>query len=160
MKYRYIPHPHIHARQQQGPVKVADHLPAGSGVARFNKRLAVSITDGVGTMWCAYAFAALALVSLPDAIKGGKSTTVAWVAQTFLQLVLLSIIMVGQKVQSAAADARSEQTYNDAEAILESSKQIQEHLLTQDAELEKQTQTLLAILAKYGPIPSPPGPTA
>jgi hypothetical protein len=32
------------------------------------------------------------------------------VAQTFLQLVLLSIIMVGQNVQAAAADKRAEAT--------------------------------------------------
>lgn len=71
-------------------------------LTKFNEWLAIKITDAVGTMWCAYVFAALALVSLPDAIKGGKSTLIAWIAQTFLQLVLLSIILVGQKVQAMA----------------------------------------------------------
>jgi len=33
--------------------------------------------------------------------------------------VLLSVIMVGQAVQSAASDARSVQTYQDAEKILD-----------------------------------------
>jgi len=42
---------------------------------------------------------------------------VAWVAQTFLQLVLLPVIIVGQNVQARAADKRSQQTYADAEAI-------------------------------------------
>jgi hypothetical protein len=52
-------------------------------------------------MWAAYIFAAIALISLPAAIRSGDSLViVAWVAQTFLQLVLLSIIMVGQS-QSA-----------------------------------------------------------
>ena len=51
-------------------------------------------------MWCAYAFAALASISLPQAIAGGASTLIAWIAQTFLQLVLLSVLMVGQQ-QSA-----------------------------------------------------------
>ena len=64
----------------------------------FNGRLAVLITKGVGSMWCAYAFAALALISLPDAIHQGTVAVVSWISQTFLQLVLLSVIMVGQQV--------------------------------------------------------------
>ncbi len=59
------------------------------------------ITSVVGTMWCAIAFAILALVSLPDAIASGNLVMiVSWIAQTFLQLVLLSVIMVGQDLQS------------------------------------------------------------
>ena len=91
---------------------------------RFNDWLAVKITNVVGTMWCAYAFAALALVSLPAAIRGGTATLIAWIAQTFLQLVLLSIIMVGQKVASAKSDRQLEQTYKDAEALLKISDEI------------------------------------
>ncbi|HSN11427.1 MAG TPA: hypothetical protein VLS51_04895 [Propionibacteriaceae bacterium] len=59
------------------------------------------ITSVVGTMWCAIAFAILALVSLPGAIASHDLVTiVSWIAQTFLQLVLLSVIMVGQDLQS------------------------------------------------------------
>jgi hypothetical protein len=43
----------------------------------------------------------------------------AWIAQTFLQLVLLSIIMVGQTVQSAASDARAAKEFVDTETILD-----------------------------------------
>ncbi|HEY1447686.1 MAG TPA: hypothetical protein VGF33_04055 [Caulobacteraceae bacterium] len=84
----------------------------------FNGWLAVKITNIVGTMWCAYAFALLTFLSLPDAIKGGTATLISWIAQTFLQLVLLSIIMVGQKVAAAASDKQAEQTYKDAEELL------------------------------------------
>ena len=42
----------------------------------------------------------------------------AWFAQTFLQLVLLSVIMVGQKVAAQASDKQALQTYQDAEALL------------------------------------------
>lgn len=67
----------------------------------FNTKLAEKITNGVSTMWCAYLFALLALLSLPAALKSHQLIIiVAWVAQTFLQLVLLSVIMVGQKIQS------------------------------------------------------------
>ena len=84
----------------------------------FNGRVAILITNSVGTMWCAYAFALLALISLPDAIKAGTAALIAWIAQTFLQLVLLSVIMVGQKVAAAASDKQALQTYQDAEALL------------------------------------------
>ncbi|WP_322049752.1 hypothetical protein [Paraburkholderia bannensis] len=84
----------------------------------MNGKIAVAITNIVGTMWCAYVFAAITLVSLPAAIQGGVATLIAWVAQTFLQLVLLSVIMVGQKVAAAASDKQALQTYKDAEALL------------------------------------------
>jgi hypothetical protein len=82
----------------------------GSGaLGRFNQRLALRITSSVGTMWAAYAFAALALISLPAAVASRSPIViVAWVAQTFLQLVLLPIIIVGQNVQATASDARAE----------------------------------------------------
>jgi hypothetical protein len=75
---------------------------------RINTRLALAITKIVGSMWCAYVFALLALISLPAAIRSQDPIIiVAWVAQTFLQLVLLPIIIVGQNVQAAASDARA-----------------------------------------------------
>ena len=98
-------------------------------------------------MWCAYAFALLALVSLPDAIRGGLSTTITWIAQTFLQLVLLSIIIVGQNVQSAAADARAQATYEDADAVLHTAIEIQKHMEAQDTEIER----ILAAITRLSP---------
>ena len=85
---------------------------------RFNQWLAVKITNIVGTMWCAYAFACLALISLPAAIRGGTATLISWIAQTFLQLVLLSIIMVGQNIAAKKSDRQLEQTYRDSEELL------------------------------------------
>ena len=81
-------------------------------INEFNRRVAQKITSFVSTMWCAYIFAALALISLPAAIKSGDVVIiVAWVAQTFLQLVLLSIIMVGQQVSSASVEKIIEETH-------------------------------------------------
>jgi hypothetical protein len=89
-------------------------------VEGFNAKVAVIITRTVGTMACAYVFAIIALISLPAAINSGQVIViVAWVAQTFLQLVLLSIIMVGQSVQSAASDARAAKQFTDTEIILD-----------------------------------------
>jgi hypothetical protein len=70
-------------------------------------------------MWCSYLFAAFDCLALPQAIQGGLFGIVQWVASFFLQLVLLSIVMVGQNVQGAASDARSIATYKDTEAILQ-----------------------------------------
>lgn len=97
--------------------KVGPHLTTHEHVG-LNGKIAVAITNVVGTMWCAYVFAAIALISLPEAIQGGVSPLIAWLAQTFLQLVLLSVIMVGQKVAAAASDKQALQTFRDAEALL------------------------------------------
>jgi hypothetical protein len=88
-------------------------------VEGFNAKFAVLVTRLVGTMWCAYLFTIIALLGLSPALKPGGEGLIAWIAQTFIQLVLLSIIMVGQNVQSLAADARSANTFKDAETILD-----------------------------------------
>lgn len=114
------------------PIKAQQQLPravrfdprairrAVGQVEGFNAKLAVVITRTVGTMACAYIFAAIALISLPAALSSGEVIIiVAWIAQTFLQLVLLSIIMVGQTVESAASDARAVKEFADTETILD-----------------------------------------
>jgi hypothetical protein len=136
--FKYIPHPRAKELETEGPVKThavakkrADNV---SGVRKFNRNLGLGITTSVGTMWAAYVFVLLALVSLPSVISSGNAVIiVAWIAQTFLQLVLLPIIIVGQNIQSAASDVRSNATYKDATAILAEARQIQEHLAAQDA---------------------------
>jgi hypothetical protein len=116
---------------EPGPVKTEHHLAkalhpsprvlreAMGEVDGFNAKFAVLITRLVGTMWCAYLFGVIALLGLDAALKHNGEGIIAWIAQTFLQLVLLSVIMVGQNVQSLAADARSANTYKDAEVILD-----------------------------------------
>lgn len=113
---------------------------------RFNDWLAVKITNIVGTMWCAYAFAALTLISLPEAINGGVATLVSWIAQTFLQLVLLSIIMVGQNIASEKSDRQLAQTFRDAEALLKISDEIQS-LLKQNTALTEEIHDVVKIEA-------------
>lgn len=130
-------HPHLAERRAAGPVKVADQHPSGSAYARFNARVAQAVTARVGSMTCAYLFTVIALVSLPAAIATGSVIViVSWFAQTFVQLVLLSVILVGQGIQGAASDKRSEATFSDAEAILHG----QEHIATVLAQLVEQKQ--------------------
>lgn len=144
--YEHAPHPHIERRRHQEPVKVVDQHPTGNAITRFNTRLAILITKVVGSMWCAYAFAAFDCISLPSAINTGTAAIVSWIAQTFLQLVLLSIIMVGQNVQADAADKRSQQTYEDASATLHEALSIQAHLAAQDEKIEQIVAQLLTLL--------------
>lgn len=131
----HIPHPHIELRKKF----LKKHEEGQQG---FNNRLAVFITNVVGTMWCAYAFAILALISLPQAIQQGTSALIAWIAQTFLQLVLLSIIMVGQKVAAEKSDRQLDQTYKDAEALLQMNDDMH-RLIKQNVTLTEQIEEVL-----------------
>ena len=111
-----------------------DHLPTNNGYARFNKWLAIKVTAGVGSMTCAYIFSVLALISLPAIlsafkvfhntfpnwlVKASLIALVSWIAQTYIQLVLLSVIIVGQNIQSAASDARAAKTFEDTEVVVD-----------------------------------------
>ena len=92
--------------------EIHEAIHGSSSMGRFNSRLAVLITRGVGTMWCAYLFALISLVSFPAALHafltGDTVTGITWLSQSFIQLVLLPIIVVGQNVISTAQDARAE----------------------------------------------------
>jgi hypothetical protein len=115
----------VHAR-------VADHHPDGTRYQRANKRIALALTNGVGTMTTFWLFCCLSLCSLPSVlsaftpfahafpawmVKASIIALVAWIAQTFFQLVLLPALMVGQNLQNAAADARAAKTFEDVEAV-------------------------------------------
>ena len=94
---------------------------------KFNDWIASKITSAVATMWCAYIFAAIALISLPSALKSHDPIViVAWVAQTFLQLVLLSIIMVGQDVQSKDMQQKISETHTASLGEFELAKEARE----------------------------------
>jgi hypothetical protein len=117
--------------EARNPTRAADHLhralhpsprmlkEAMQEVDGFNAKFALLVTRLVGTMWCAYLFCIIALIGLPAALKPGGEGIIAWIAQTFIQLVLLSVIMVGQNVQSLSSDARSENTFKDTEVVLD-----------------------------------------
>jgi hypothetical protein len=87
-------------------------------------RAGARITAIVGTMWCALVFAGIAFISLPAAIgTHDPIVIVAWVAQTFLQLVLLSIIMVGQGQQADAVAQKIDETHTASLAEFEIAKE-------------------------------------
>ena len=116
----------VHAR-------TTDHLPAGTSYARFNKRVALLLTNRVGTMTCFWVFCLIAVLALPAVLveahvlpasigligELGFAVVVAWLAQSLIQLVLLPALMVGQNLQNEAADARSAKTFEDVERIID-----------------------------------------
>ncbi len=137
--FNYIPHPHIEARKLTGPPRVHDaaaKVHGDNAVGRFNAKVGLRVTVIVGTMWAAYVFAAIAFISLPDNVQSTQ-LLILWISSSFLQLVLLPVIIVGQNIQARAADDRAQATYNDAAAVLEEAKQIQAHLLAQDDVIAK-----------------------
>jgi hypothetical protein len=133
----------VDAAKQHRPRLVQSHHVLekvhGSGPAgRFNTWLAVQITRTVGSMWIAYLFAAIALISLPAALASGEVIViVSWIAQTFLQLVLLPIIIVGQNVIQAANDARAEADHETLSAVHMLTVQVHEINLAQTAILNQ-----------------------
>lgn len=124
--FEHVPHPHIAKRKKTGPSKTTDEH------VGFNGKIALILTTVVGTMWCAYAFSMLALIALPAAAGGGSLALIQWVSQTFIQLIMLSVIMVGQNILARSSDKRADMTYKDADATFHEAEQIQAHLLEQD----------------------------
>jgi hypothetical protein len=122
-----VEHPHIKRRLVDGPPR--HDKAAGTGLSA---RLALFITRRVGSMGCAALFAALAVCGFPGLLGPSALQYVLWTSTIFLQLVLLSIISVGQNIAAAASDQRALATYNDAEAVLHTSLQVEAHLIEQD----------------------------
>ena len=94
-----------------------DHFKADSLYGRINKKIAVGIVVAVGSMTCAYAFGILAIAGLPTALKPGNIGLLFWISSDFLQLTLLSVIIVGQNLMGKAADVRAEKTFEDTELV-------------------------------------------
>jgi len=93
----------------------------------FLNKIGLIITNAVGTMICAILFALLALSGLPTALKPGGIGFVQWLSTAFLQLVLLSIIMVGAKLQSD----------NTIKHVTKQHKDLKDHLNNHFNELHK-----------------------
>lgn len=112
---------------------------------RFNEKLALWSVTAVATMTCAYLFAILALVALPqalhDSFTGGFQPLplVDWFSQSFLQLVLLSVIMVGQNIQARSSERKGEEQYNAVMEILADMRE--EHVERRETLIDVRTLT-------------------
>jgi hypothetical protein len=81
-----------------------------SAFADFNDKVAVYISNHVGTMYCAYLFAVIGVTGVVAALTANAFLVlvIGAVSGYFLQLVLLPIIMVAQNVAQKASDAKAD----------------------------------------------------
>lgn len=128
-------HPPVEHQRQRRPQK-AEH-------AGFNDRLAVFITRMVSTMWAVYFVTALILAWMALGTWGPLRHVDPYPFAFLLflgnvtELMLLSIILVGQAVLGQAADRRALRTYRDAESILRQVSKLHRHLIEQDHVLNR-----------------------
>lgn len=127
--YKHIQHPHkprnVNARHQ-------DELHAN-----FNIRLAVWLTNHVGSMYTAYLFAIIGVGSLVGIFTGNLFLGLLFgsISSYFLQLVLLPVIMVGQNVQSRHSELLAEEMHATTQHSFHDIEQIMAHLDKQDAQI-------------------------
>jgi uncharacterized membrane protein len=104
----------------------------------FNARLGAFVTREVGSMWSVYITIAFVLGWIVLATFGPlrKSDPYPFAFLLFLgnlvQLMLVFVILVGQGVLGRTADRRSQQTFQDAGAILKEVTILHSHLQEQD----------------------------
>jgi hypothetical protein len=139
--YTHIPHPHI-------PQKVTI-AKAEQALTGFNMKIAVAITKGLGTMVCAYIFAILAIIGFPG-FGATPTQYVQWVSQTFIQLVALSVLAVGQQVLSKHGELMADEQFHTTMSTYHDIEQIMQHLSAQDAELLRHAKMLIHLLEKNG----------
>ena len=144
--FKHTPHPHQ-------PRNVNEVLKQEQEAAGFNTTTAVFLTTRVGTMWAAYSFAVLAIVGLLailNILPPLVALLVAWGSQTFIQLVMLPIIMVGQNVLGRKSELQADEAFRTTMNTYHDLEQVMQHLCAQDAELLHHTKMLLHLLEKNG----------
>ena len=140
----------IHPHQPRNVNEVHKEEKAAEGI---NTAIAIGLTKSVGTMWTAYTFAVIAVIGLfaiLNLLTPIVALLVAWASQTFIQLVLLPVIMVGQNVLGRKAELQAEEQFNTTIKTYHDIEQIIQHLSAQDAEILKQTHMLVHLLQHAG----------
>lgn len=136
--------PHQHQPRNVNMLHEAEK--AASGI---NQKIAIGLTKAVGTMICAYIFAILAIIGFPG-FNATPTQWVQWTSQTFIQLVMLSVIMVGQSVLGRKQELQADEQFNTTMSTYHDIEQIMEHLVAQDAELLRHARMLEHLLEKNG----------
>lgn len=140
--------PHQHQPRNVNEVHKAERASGG-----FNEKLAIGLTNSVGTMWTAYLFVVIAIIGLLGILQVFNAITgtlVGWASQTLIQLVLLPVIMVGQNVLSRKAEIQADEQFNTTMSTYHDIEQIMKHLQAQDAELLRHAKMLESLLEKNG----------
>ena len=136
--------PHQHQPRNANALHNAERAAEG-----FNTKIAIALTNKVGTMWTAYIFTLLAIIGL-FAILGLLNPIVvllvAWTSQTLIQLVLLPVIMVGQNVLGRKAEIQSDEQFRTTMSTYHDIEQIMQHLSAQDSELLRHARMIEHLL--------------
>jgi uncharacterized membrane protein len=130
---------------QQRLLERARKGPAVVDVDRLglNDRIAAWLTQRVGSMWVVYFTITFVLLWMLLGTFGPLHRLDPYPFAFLLfignvvQLLLVFVILVGQQVIGRAADRRSLQTYDDAEAIFEEVSRLHDHLEEQDRILNR-----------------------
>lgn len=127
---------------------------AEQATASLNEKLALALTKGVGTMLCAYCFALLALIGFPG-FQASPQTYVQWVSQTFIQLVMLSVIMVGQSVLGRKQELQADEQYRCVKQNFQDTEAILHQLETLTSLMQRQGQAIEAVRVHLSSVPEP-----
>jgi len=144
--FKHNPHPH----QPRNVNALHKEEQAAEGL---NTAVAVFLTTRVGTMWAAYSFSMLAIIGLLailNILPPVVALLIAWSSQTFIQLVMLPIIMVGQNVLGRKSELQADEAYNTTMRTYHDIEEIMQHLSAQDAELLKQSHMIIHLLKTSG----------
>ncbi|MEO7020872.1 MAG: hypothetical protein ABI234_12030 [Ktedonobacteraceae bacterium] len=150
-------HPHrhtsalFHHEPRQHKPRNANLLhEAERAAAGLNEKIALWLTRAVGTMLCAYIFGALAILGFPGLVSPAIASLVSWASQTFIQLTMLSVIMVGQAVLGRKQEIQADEQFNTTVNTYHDIEQIMEHLIAQDNEILRQSKMIIHLLEKNG----------
>lgn len=118
----------------------------------LNDRIALSVTNAMGTMWALY-FMALFMLGwcLWQLFMGkGAFDPYPYAFLLFLgnivQLLLMPLIMVGQNILSKHAEMRADEQYKTTLTSYQDLEHIMNHLDEQDKELIRQSQMLTQLI--------------
>lgn len=126
--------PHFGHTKHGLPVhlRTIDHHPADSAYQRLNKRIALWMFKNVGSMTAFWITLFLCLCAVPAVLFQmhvisivvvftgyGFYLLLTWGISTTFQAIMLPGLMVGQNLQSEAADARSAKQFEDTEVIVD-----------------------------------------
>lgn len=142
-----------HESHQHEPRNVNLLHTAEQAAEGINTKIAIKLTNSVGTMWTAYAFALIAVIGLFGILNLFNpivALLVAWASQTFIQLTLLPVIMVGQNVLGRKAELQADEQFRTTMSTYHDIEQIMQHLSAQDAELLRHAKMLMQLLEKNG----------
>jgi len=119
---------------------------------KVQDRMAVNVTAALGTMWAVYFFAIFMAIWMISQIVAGRQAIDPYpfafllFITNIVQLLLMPLIMVGQKVLERHAELRADEQYKTTMRSYLEMEHLMAHLDAQDKELLRQSQMLSRLL--------------